>query len=83
MPERLDRTQGLAELARRNAAAIPGPIDLVERTPPTPPPPLDEYAPVTGVVIACLSIGLGGALACIAAALWLASHLPAVHECPL
>lgn len=80
----IDRRQGLAELARRTAAAAnPGPIDLVERTPPTPPPPLDEYAPVTGVVIACLSIGLGGALACIAAGLWLLSHLPAIQECPI
>lgn len=52
-------------------------------TAPTPPPPLDEYAPITGVVIACLSIGLGGALACIAAALWLLSHMPTIQECPL
>lgn len=61
----------------------PGPIDLVERTRPTPPPPVDEYGPATAIVIACVSIGLGGALACIAAAMWLLSHLPTVQECPL
>ena len=75
--------RNIAGLARRTPADDifqPGPIDLVERTRPTPPPPF-EYggAPWFAAVLICAI----GAMACIAVAIWLGSTMPAITECPL